>query len=163
MKRSGNIIGVPVLLCAALSLFAQNPKPDNKAVAAKKDTSVYFVPVYLGQSQYKGGPIPKAKFDELLRHGLTARDSAGNKYNVLGFMFTYVERNLYEDSVGKLIIMPDYLSEYCEGDTIGTNIATSIYERTKQNDTVYFDDISLRKQADGSGGVGRPMRFVITR
>lgn len=152
-----------VLLCVAVSLFAQNPKTDNKTAAAKKDTSVYFVPVYLGQSQYKGGPIPKAKFDELLHQGLTARDSAGNKYNVLGFMFTYVERNLYEDSVGKLIIMPDYLSEYCQGDTIGTNIATSIYERSKQNDTVYFDDISLRKQDNGAGASGRPMRFVITR
>lgn len=155
-----------MLLCVAASLFAQNPKAagDSKPVAGRKDTSsIPFIPVYLGQSQYKGGPIPKAKFDELLHHGITSKDSLGNKYNIIGFMFTYVERNLYEDSVGKLMIVPDYIAEYCEGDTIGVDISTSLYERIKQNDTVYFDNITLRKQADGSGAYGKPMRFVITR
>lgn len=155
------------VLCITAGLYAQNVKKPEpaKTTEHKKDTStVPFVPTYLGKTfEYKGGQIPKAKFDELLHKGITAKDSLGNVYNVIGFTFSYVERNLYEDSVGKLQIMSEYLSEYCPGDTLPADIAASIYERTKQKDTAYFDGITLRKQSDGAGAYGKPMRFIITK
>jgi len=158
-----------VLLCFAASMWAQNTKQTaapgaQAAKTGKKDSVVIpYIHVYLGKSQYTGGTIPKAKFDELLKQGVTSRDSLGNSYTVVGFTFSYAERNLYEDSVGKLMIQSDYLSEYCEGSMLPDHVLNAMMERTKPKDTAYFDNITLRKQSDNSGAYGKPMRFVITR
>lgn len=119
------------------------------------------LPVFLGRSDISGGDISKHVFDSLLKQGLTARDSAGHICKVNGFMFTYAELKLYEDEVGKLIWLMDYLSEYCAGDTVTSNISGSIYDRTKVGDTLYFDEPVVIDPRGGSHE-GKPMRFQIT-
>lgn len=99
--------------------------------------------VYLDSSNYSGGEIQKKELDDLLKKQLTARDSSGNYYKVIGFDFTYAERNLYEDSIGNSQVLVDYMNEYCLGDTITADILASIFDRTKAGDTIFIDHIQL--------------------
>ncbi|OJW77625.1 MAG: hypothetical protein BGO69_07320 [Bacteroidetes bacterium 46-16] len=165
MLRWGNMILVLLLLCFAAGLNAQGiKKPDDGKKPAKKDTSsVPYIPVYLGHSDKRGGLISKSDFDMLLKQGISSRDSSGNEFNIVGFTFSYVQRNLYEDSVGRLMIVPDYLSEYCTGDTLTPAVSNNIYAITKQSDTAYFDDILLRRRKDGMGAYGKGMKFILTK
>ena len=158
---------------------------------AGKNTKVFIPPVYLGNSEYRNGPIKKDVFNSLLRQGLTCHDSAGNKYRVVGFDFGYSERRLYEDSVGNLVTMMDYSGEYCKGDTLSGDIATtrhslvkdpfygdpdpndvskSLYERVKPGDTVYFYHVVVAKYIDAttslpdSAGIrGGNMKFYFVK
>lgn len=160
MKRILNILLVTSLVFFAVVLWAQDANKKDAKVPEKK--KLPKVAVYLGHSNLTGGKISKTLFDSLLKQGLTSKDSSGNDYKVVNFMFTYAELNLYEDSVGKLMFMTDYRSEFCPGDTITENIAGSLYQRTKVGDTLYFDQITVRRASDNAGGDGKPMRFEIT-
>src|SRR5690606_4284150 len=78
------------------------------AQKGKKESSGKAVPAmqaYLGKSDFYEGKISKENFDSLLRQGIMVRDSSGNEYPVHGFYFNYAERNLYEDSVGNLMML----------------------------------------------------------
>jgi hypothetical protein len=165
MKRTVYILLLVFLTSYAAALWAQNAKQkDNKR--QQTDTSVAkkvkYIPVYLGHSDIGGGPVPKRVFDSLLKQGIYSRDSVGNVYKVDAFNFSYAERSLYEDSVGNLIVVPDYMSERCYGDTITANVSQSIYSRTKAGDTVYIDQIVLIKPDNGTAS-GKPMKFEITK
>jgi hypothetical protein len=81
---------------------------------------------------------------------------------VTGFKFSYAARNMYEDSVGNLISVVDFNSEYCFGDTLTPGIKTSLSYRTKAGDTAYFDAIDV-KLPGGGMAEGRPMKIVIKR
>lgn len=116
----------------------------------------------LGHSEASGGKIPKSVFDSLLKQGITAKDSLGNLFQVQGFYFSYGERSLYEDSIGNLIVMTDYLTEFCPGDTISSAIAHTLFTRTKRGDTAYFDNIKVISQ-DGAKQYGaKGMMFILT-
>ncbi len=170
MDRTVKILLLVVLVAFGLNLWAQQ-KAGAKADGKGKSTSNILLPtVYLGKSDYSGGNIRKDDFDRLLKQGLTSRDSAGNKYKVMSFDFNYVERELYEDSIGNLKIMADVYFEYCPGDTISGNIAASIYDRVKAGDTIYVDRVKVAKYLNKSmkatdtlviGAKG--MKFVITK
>jgi len=129
---------------------------------SKKKLKVFTT--YLGSSDYKGGMIPKPVFDSLIRKGVSARDSAGNNYKVSEFVFSYSERNIYEDSTGKLVIMTDYLSEYCLGDTLSPSFQNFIYRdhRTKHGDTVYLDKVKVMLP-EGGTVLAVPSRFILTK
>lgn len=117
---------------------------------------------YLGNSSYSGGLIPKTTFDALLKQGITAKDSIGNTYKVSEFMFSYAERNLYEDSVGNLMYLTDFFAERCLGDTVNLGISRNIYYKTKPGDTAYIDNIKVidgGKQLFTKSG----MRFILTK
>ncbi|MBS1774115.1 MAG: hypothetical protein JST82_14750 [Bacteroidetes bacterium] len=159
MKLVSKIGLVTVACLVAVSLIAQQKNTaDNKA---KKPKPIY-VPVYLGKSDLSSGNITKRVFDSLLMQGVRAQDSAGRVFTVNGFLFSYGERNLYEDSVGNPMVLTDYMTEYCKGDTLTTFIKKNISERSKAGDTVYIDQIMLTSP-EGKMGEGRPMRFVIKR
>lgn len=110
---------------------------------------------YLGNSDFKGGPIKRDMFCSLLRQGITSKDSTGNKYKVAGFEFAYFERMIYEDSLGNLMPVNDYMSEYCLGDTLSPGIAGSIYQRVKPGDTLYINRVSVIKSGHSSGEENR--------
>ena len=121
-----------MLLALTGKLTAQkvNKEEKGKAGAGKNAGTHSPVKAYLGRSDLNGGPISKQAFDSYLKQGLTARDSMGVAYRVDGFTFSYSERNLYEDSVGNLMILTDYLSEFCSGDTVSPAVANNIYYKT---------------------------------
>lgn len=167
------LIAIPVVIC--LNLWAQQKKANGSAEKAHGEEpakKILLPTVYLGRSDYKGGPIKKDDFNRLLKQGLTSRDSLGNKYKVVGFDFNYAERELYEDSVGNLKVMVDLLYEHCPGDTITSNVSASIYERVKAGDTVYIDRVSVvrylsnksnKTQADSSAIGAKGMKCVIMK
>lgn len=156
-----------VLLLAAICLIAIVPGESSaqQVIATfdkdpRKDSlnkKVVTYPVSLGSSDTSGGVISKQLFDSLLRQGLRPVDPEAR---VAGFVFNYMERNIYEDSVGNIIPVTDLLMEYCPGDTLTSAIAASIYYRTKRGDTAYFDDIRV-VWPDGKEGRGKGLKFVL--
>ncbi len=164
MRTGTRILLLSGVLFGAVSLWAQtkNTKgPDDKA-ANKSKPKAYLIPVYLGNSNVSEGNITKRMFDSLLVQGLTSHDTTGKTYKVSGFAFSYGERNLYEDSVGKLMVLTDYLTEYCFGDTLSPFLKVNIPERSKPGDTVYIDQVGLISP-EGKPADGRSMRLVITK
>jgi hypothetical protein len=163
MKSTTRIVLFVVCAGFAASLWAQQKKTDKKSEAtATKSKYSTSVPAYLGHSTWTGGYVPKNVLDSLLKQGVVATDSAGNNYKVVNFRFNYAERHLYEDSIGNDMILTDYMIEYCPGDTLSASIASSIYQRTKEGDTVYIDQINLVRPDDGPA-VGKAMKFVVTQ
>ncbi len=160
MKRIASILSILLLTAGAWSLYAQVEGDDKKD--EKKKKKEYRVPVYLGETSYRDTAIPQETFDSLLRQGLTAKDSAGISYDVQGFLFTFGERNLYEDSVGNLMWVTDLLSEYCYGDTMSSWLLSTITSRTKKGDTIYIDQIKV-SSPEGKPFNGKWMKFVLTK
>jgi hypothetical protein len=160
MSRIIIISFLAFFLAAGLNLSGQQ-KAGSKPTAKSAGRKIFIPPVYFGNSDYRGGPIQKERFCELLRQGLSSHDSLGNKYQVIGFDFSYAEQKVYEDSIGNLFKMMDFSSEFCAGDTISRDISTtdttvggdvslSIYQRIKPGDTVYFDHIMVQKRGANS-------------
>lgn len=159
MKRSTKFFLIMSGLFLVVSAWAQSGKDakDKKP----KNTFPGFA-VYLGKSDLTGVDLRVSKrvFDSLMKQGLTSRDSSGKPFQFHSFMFTYGERNLYEDSVGTLMILTDLLSEYCPGNTLTENISGSLFQRTKKGDTAYIDDILLVDDK-GKSRKGRAMRIIL--
>jgi hypothetical protein len=153
MKRL-KIVVILAALCVT-TVWAQT-KETKKVVKPKP------IPVYLGSTNKSDGKISKKEFDDAIKQGLISRDSTGRAYRVDGFLLTYAERNLYEDSVGNPLILTDFLSEVCYGDSLNTFLKNNITERSKQGDTVYFDQISVISP-EGQNLKGKSMRFVLTK
>jgi hypothetical protein len=179
MIRTIRIFLFVFLLAIALDLAAQQSatnkkgaKTTEKTPAKSTGTHKFFVipRTYIGGT-YSGGPITKIEFDQLLKKGFTAHDTLGNNYRIVGFDFTYAERNLYEDSIGNLQVLVDYLNEYCPGDTVSTGISNSIYDRIKPGDTVFIDHVQLRalpgntlfSPGDSLALSGKGMKCVIVK
>lgn len=164
---------VSVLLSVLLLVVCQNAgAQQRKATTAKASATnvtqkkLFLPQAYLGNSDYKGGAIKRDELSKLLRQGLTSRDSLGNRYKVTGFEFSYAERMLYEDSISNVMVLVDYMTEYCPGDTLTGGISSSIYDRIKAGDTVYFERISVLRDNSNTGGdviAGKGMKFVITK
>src|SRR5690606_39591740 len=117
---------------------------------------------YLGKSDFYEGKISKENFDSLLRQGIMVRDSSGNEYPVHGFYFNYAERNLYEDSVGNLMMLTDFIYEYCPGDTLTTALKNNIFYKTKAGATAYFENI-IAVLPSGSQAGANGLQCVLTK
>lgn len=156
------------MFCSAPGFAQKKPIPAKPAPAAteSKHRHVLIPQAYLGSSDLKGGMVSKEEFARLIKQGIQARDSAGNKYKVTGFEFIYGERQMYEDSVGRPFVTFDYMSEYCPGDTLSRGVAASLYERLKAGDTAYFNRVEVLRAKPGEAGsiiMGRGMKFALTR
>lgn len=159
---------LPVILFCGISLVASLPLSAQKKPAPKesKPHKVLMPQAFLGNSDKKGGMIGRDEFTKLVKQGLQARDSAGNRYKVTGFEFMYGERQMYEDSAGRPMVMFDYLSEYCPGDTLSPGVATSLFNRLKAGDTAYFNRVEVLRARPGEAGtviMGKGMKFALTR
>lgn len=146
MTRTANIFAAFFLIVFGASLLAQQQSNGKTG----KPEHLLVPTVYLGKSDYKGGPIKKDDFARLLRQGLTSHDSLGYKYKVVRFDFNYAERQLYEDSVGNLKVMTDFMFEFCPGDTVTSAISASIYDRVKPGDTVFIDRVMVARYTSKS-------------
>jgi hypothetical protein len=152
MNRIARIVLVIILIATGENLAAQQKA---KSKAADKwehvpqenatASNILYPTVYLGRSEFHGGSIKKQEFDRLLKQGLTSHDSLGNKYKVMGFDFNYIERQLAEDSIGNMKVFTEVFYEYCPGDTITSNIATSLYERSKPGDTILIERVKVAR------------------
>ena len=183
MVRPINILLFLLLLLPGIDLSGQQVKGKEPAKANTAHKNIFIPAVYLGNSDYKGGPIRKNQLDTLLQAGLTAHDSLGNKYRVLGFDFTYAERKLYEDSVGNLGVYMDFASEHCFGNKLSEHLTqrvesesdmdapVTIYDRIKSGDTLFFDHIKIVKylnnstvtMPDSTAIAGRGLKCIIMK
>ncbi len=172
-KQAGKILAGVLTICICATLMAQQKK-GGKPVASDKtgngktipNKKLYSPDVFLGKSDFKGGKIPVAQFTSLMKQGLTAHDSLGNRFDILSFKFNYAERRVYEDTVGDLAMMVDLLTENCAGDSLPAHISESLYDRVKKGDTVFFDHVILvrpngRRLSDTM--LGRNMKCEITK
>lgn len=167
MTRTVKVLFSLMAIAVCLNAWAQQKKPNAKTDDGTRSEGhprrVQIPFVYLGKSDFKGGPIKMEEFNRLLKQGLTSRDSMGNKYKVTSFGFNYAERMLYEDSVGNLKVMTDILYEYCPGDTITNNVSASIYERVKPGDTVFIDRVTVVKYLNRSNKVAADSTAMIAK
>lgn len=144
----------------ATVLWAQTKKvtPAKKKVVSKLKYPFKAVPVFLGNSEFHHGTIAKAKFDELMAQGLTAKDSAGIVATVVEFRIYYKEKNLYEDSVGNYYADFEMLTDFSLSNKLNAYVV--LQDRTKSGDTAIFDDIIVR-MPDSTRVQGIGMKFVI--
>lgn len=104
--------------------------------------------------------VEKNAFDILVGKKLCAKDSAGNLLTVESFTITYAERGLYQDSTGLPIIITEYSTAECKGDTIPAQWIADFRERSYRGDTVYFDHVMART-ADQKTQLCKPVKIVI--
>jgi len=156
MKRTYQILVLLAVLFTVGAVAQTKDKEKDKKPKPKP------IPVYLANTGRNGGAISVNEFNRLVKQGLTSRDSLGNPYTVNGFLLTYAERNLYEDSVGNLMWVTDFLSQVCYGDSLSTFLKQNITERSKPGDTVYFDQISVISP-EGKTAAGQGIRFELTK
>ena len=168
MYRRSTILLLLLLTAAGANVRAQQA---DKKPAKKAPVKIFAPDVYLGRTDYRWGPLAKTLVDTLLKQNITSRDSSGKTYKVISFDFTYAERKLYEDSVGNLMIIPDYLHEHCDGDTLTGDIKNNLFSRTKAGDTVYFDNVLVvrfkgktnKPMPDSTAFLAKGMKFEITK
>ncbi len=139
--------------------YAQKGQKKTNRTDPEKARTVTSVPLSWGdKALLESEKLSKALLLALFQKPLlvTAGDAA-----VSSFAFTYAERGVYEDSVGNPLLLTDYLTEYCLGDTLSQNIKLLLPPRVKAGDTVYISDIKVKAAAAGKALIGRPVRIVI--
>ena len=143
---------------------AKNGKTKKTSTAAKPKPKPKYkpCPVYLGNSEWRGGLISKKEFDTLVAQGLTARDSAGTIATVVQFRIYFKERNLVEDSIGNYHIISDLIMDLSKGNKLNYYFGSSFAERTKKGDTALFDDIVVM-MPDSATVQGLPLSFIIDK
>lgn len=149
------------MICTVLAFYALADGKDDEQKKKKKPVPV---PVYFVGSDMNWGNIKKDEFDALIKKGFTSRDSNGRVFEVQQFMFTFCERNLYEDSVGNPMVLTDYLSEYSFSNKFKDYQLKALLRRAKPGDTVFIEKILLTAaDSTKAGANGKPMKLVITR
>lgn len=176
------IFGIGMLKLISLALFcscivtasvcdAQKSgvkSPASKTKAAPKESAkphkVFMPQSYLGSTAYFSGTIPVDVLAGLLKQGVSSRDTAGNSYKVVGFNFSYAERRIYEDSAANPMLVVDYLSEYCPGDTLSSAVSSYLGERLKPGDTLYYQNVSISKPSmENASIICKGMKITVGR
>ena len=105
-----NLITI-LILCTAFYAVAQkgkmNIQKSSVETTNKKPKTIW---AYWGDNTYGDKYMTKRVFDSLIKTPLQSVDSSNKTYSVLSFDMVLAERNLYEDSIGNAIIVPDYSS-----------------------------------------------------
>ena len=133
---------VVFLLMCNLAAVAQKTTNGAKPIARK----LLLPQAYFAHTNFSGGVVKKDTLSKMLRKGIAVRDSVGNSYKVHGFEFGYAERGWFDDSAANPILVVDYLTEYCLGDTLSGGITSSIYDRLKPGDTLFINRVSVYRR-----------------
>ncbi len=159
MKGIFRLSLVAIMACVVVTALA-----DEKDDKNKKKPKPVKVAVYFGKSDIDSGILVKPAFDSLLKQGLTSKDSNGRVFEVKSFMMTFCERNIYEDSVGNLMPVTDYLSEYSFDSKLKPYQLTYVLEHRKKGDTIIFEHIKLQSvDSVKAGANGKPFRIIVGR
>jgi hypothetical protein len=150
LKRRLGILALGLGMIVSVS-YAQR-KPASKPVAPARK-AVPEEQVTLGSGQVSG-TISKSQY---LRE-MTKPLKAGG--TIEGFNFMYGERAMYEDSASNTMLVTDYLTQFCFGDTLPAVIRQTLLDRCKPGDTAYYDGIRIRR-ADGSEAKGKSLKLTI--
>ncbi len=154
LKRRFAILALGLGMIVSVAYAQRKPvaKPAAKPAVAPKKVS--FEPVTLGADRVSG-TVTRAQFLAEMSKPLKAGAP------IEGFTFMYGERALYEDSASNQMLVTDYLTQYCYGDTLPAIIKQTLRERCKPGDTAYYQGIKIRKP-DGTEAAGQPLKFTIS-
>jgi len=138
-----------LILCTAFYAVAQKGKTtiqkSSIEITNKKPKTIW---AYWGDNTYGDKNITKRVFDSLIKTPLQSVDSSKKTYNVLSFDMVLAERNLYEDSIGNAIIVPDYSSYNNKGAVMNENHLSYILNHSKIGDTLFINDVIVKDEKD---------------
>jgi len=138
-----------LILCTTFLAFAQKSKTNIQKNSVentiKKPKTIW---AYWGDNSYGDKYMTKRVFDSLIKTPLQSIDSSKKSYSVQLFDMVFAERNLYEDSVGNAIVIPDYSSYNNKGAVMNENHLSYILNHAKIGDTLFVNDIIVKDEKD---------------
>ena len=138
-----------LILCTAFYAVAQKGKTTTQKnsieITNKKPKTIW---AYWGDNTYGDKNMTKRVFDSLIETPLQSVDSSKKTYSVLSFDMVLAERNLYEDSIGNAIIVPDYSSYNNKGAVMNENHLSYILNHSKIGDTLFINDVIVKDEKD---------------
>ena len=152
--KAFKILAIGGLLLVIGHLYAQvNPK-----------TVKHSGKTYLSGGVFDGGKLSAKLFDSLIKLPLVSMDTLNQPHDASFYNFTYVERNLYEDSLGRPEIIADYYSFDCIDGKIPDMWKKSLKLRIKQGDTILINNVqSYYKDKKLTKFYTQPIKIVITK
>ncbi len=143
-------------LCLSFVLISFTSGEGDERQNASKSKFITYLGCAITDSVF----VDKNLFDSLVALPICAKDSNNNYCKVQSFEITYAERGLYQDSTGLPIVVTDYSSVTCKGDTIPTAWKQIFHDRSYKGDTIYFDKI-IAKSPDQKMRLCKGLKFVI--
>ena len=130
----------------------------NKAV--RNGVMLKFFPVSWGRGDTgKIQVVSPEQFRNQLREKLVVHTPG---WQLERFDFMYGERGMYEDSAGSPIVLTDYMTQICKGDSLPESVYQYLPTHAKAGDTAYFNNIVVSNPA-GVRAFGTPFRVVLQR
>lgn len=154
------LLGCCVLTTTADAQKKQVQKKTVKSKTAASGKTAVLLNVTLGKSAIADSVMTPEEFNRRVQEGLKVANPEFPNALVNGFDFTYMERNIYEDSVGNFIQVVDVLTERCPGDTFTAVAKSAMRYRAKAGDTALFNNMQLLLP-DGRTGIGREFKIVL--
>ncbi|HLU17108.1 MAG TPA: hypothetical protein VKZ76_03550 [Edaphocola sp.] len=147
------------MLCLALAagvwmLAAQDAGPNQ-----------YMGETFLSDKVTRSGNISVADFLKLMQDTLWVKDKRDGKLIPVGsFVFSYAERNLYEDETGKPFIMTDLMYANCKS-SLDSGTFVDMRYRAKPGDTAFIEEVRFlnRAQKDKISVFSSPIKLVLTK
>lgn len=119
---------------------------------------------YLAGGVFDGGKLSAKAFDSLIRLPLVSMDTLNQPHDASFYNVTYIERNLYEDSLGRPEIIADYFSFDCFDGKIPDVWLKSLKVRLKQGDTILINNVtSFYNDKKLSKFYTKPIGIVISK
>lgn len=138
-------------------LYAQNQVNPKKIVKHSGKT-------FMAGGIFDGGSISAKAFDSLLQLPLISMDTLEHPHQSNYFYLTYIERNIYEDSIGRPEILGDYFSVDCFDGKVPDAWLKSLHSRLKEGDTVLITNVqSYYNDSVKSVFYTQPMKIELTR
>lgn len=122
---------------------SKTQQKNSAETTAKKPKTIW---AYWGDNTFGDKYMTKREFDSLIKTPLQSIDSSKSTYSVLSFDMVLAERNLYEDSIGNAIIVPDYSSYNNKGAVMNENHLNYFINHAKIGDTLFVNDIIVKDE-----------------
>lgn len=144
--------------------FAQQKHTQKKTTQSKTTTTsskvAVILNVTLGNTSIGDSVMTPEEFNRRVAEGMRVKNPEFPDAKVNGFDFTYLERNIYEDSVGNFIPVVDVLTERCPGDTFTHVAINAMKYRAKAGDTAVFNNMQLLLPG-GRTAFGREFKIIL--
>jgi len=112
--RSLKIANITLCLIISVILISWTKKDQNKKAnpEPKEKIKVEEAQVFFYNDTPNEGMVHRDKLADALKHPLIVKDKNGKEYPVVFYQFMFVDMNIYADSTGRNIIVPEYHTGY---------------------------------------------------
>ena len=150
------ILAIAGLVMIIGQLYGQNQ--------VKLKTVKHAGKTYLAGATFAGGYLSAKLFDSLIHLPLISMDTLNHPHQSSYYYLTYIERNLYEDSVGHPQIIADYYSVDCFDGKVPDAWLNSLHARVKEGDTILITNVhSYYNNKLMTKFYTEPLKIVLTR